>query len=765
MIQSFLTDPPRFAEAFGAQRVKRSTWDHEFNLRRLGVSLGIKYKNKNSSLEGVMAEVKIENIQNIVPNYPQPKKMQIIMDADNFEKIDDDLFKIDIKYVVDDGKSNNLFVSRKKVGDKWTTVIEHKGMIGKKEANLKINLSSDRETFLTFTFTSNDLGNFKFDGKVKNINEATADIILSGQLYKVSGTWIEGKELKLSVKNPESNHLMHIFIKKEANKFQFTVKDSRKNDLMRIFIKNEEKDDTGMYKIDIGTDEIDVGIDRVKIKIVQDSVVSKSSFDMSLMANNKTLGDLKSMVKVGDIGKALIFEGKFIEYRDTLASRESKVAFMWNFSDQKNITSKLEILPCPDFGIKDLVMIATGNFQVTDTNGSDISFHSALNIIIMRNKEEMIKYNYTIGLNEIGTTDIQLDFKHQLKLSSNSMIYPIICSYGCWNDLEYKASHRTDKINIFKKIENSVLKIDDKDVFNMHYNTKNNPMELIIKAPTVLPKFLSSGRSSIEFKADYKPGKKHLKKLSISSNTNLFSSIIIERLSQNHITLLATFPDGKVLTTTFKSMFLTKKQNNINITLKGADERNLVVANFDFDLNRTRAPDPKVDTQESDKRSGDFNTGHNGITIRNLEKLAEAMLKPRKYYYDLVLNINVKGNIMRFGDYKVIRQITAKSERKTGHPENTIFKTILKLWKSIVLLEFSSMGESTFENAPWPNPIKTDIEIYFDPAFKKYNVKIMKNAGGVDWGMTLSPNGEVQIYPSVTHLADLAFIGASEEDQ
>ena len=744
-----MTDPS-LAEAFGAQRVKRSTWDHAFNLRRLGVSLGIKFKNKNSPLEGVKAEVKIENIQNILPNYPQPKEMQIIIVADNFEKINDDLFEIDIKYVVDDGKSNNLIISRKKFGDKWTTVIEHRGMIGKKD--LKINLSSDRETFLTFTFTSNDLGNFKFDGKVKNINEATADIILSGQLYKVSGTWIEGKELKLSVKNPESNHLMHIFIKKEANKFQFTVKDSRKNDLMRIFIKNEEKDDTGMYKIDIGTDEIDVGIDRVKIKIVQDYVISATSFDMSLMANNKTLGDLKLMAK--NNGGTFILVGNFVEYRNTQDSRESKVAFMLNKSGL-NIKSKLEILPCPEFGIKDLVvtLIVTNDSIVSDTDGSLVSFQRALNVIILRNKEEMLKYNFTFGMNQIETTDIQLNFKHQLKLNSNSMITPIICSYGCWNDLEYTQSIRTDKINPFKKIENSALKLDGKDVFNMYYDTKNNPMELIIKAPTVFPKILSSGKSSIEFKADYKPGQK----LSITSNTNLFSYIIIERLSSNHITLLATFPDGKVLTTTFKSKFLTKKQNNINITLKGADERNLIVANFDFDLDRTRAPDPKVDTQESDE------TGHNGITIRD-QKIRDAVAmfdflpRPRKYYYDLVLNINVKGNTLQFGDYKVIRHFAAKFEKNT-------MVHVTSIWKAFFLHEFSSKGESTFENAPWPNPIKTDIEIDFYPEFKQYNVKIMKNAGGVDWGMTLSPDGEVQIYPSVAQLADLAFVGATEEDQ
>merc|ERR1712243_176788 len=101
---------------------------------------------------------------------------------------------------------------------------------------------------------------------------------------------------------------------------------------------------------------------------------------------------------------------------------------------------------------------------------------------------------------------------------------------------------------------------------------------------------------------------------------------------------------------------------------------------------------------------------------------------------DLILdgterNLKAKGNNKRFGDYKVDRRMTCSVGDKT--------------------LKFSSKGNSSFQNAPWPNPTQTDIELDMNYNTKKYFVKINKIAGGVAWGITLTPDGEVKVNPSV----------------
>jgi len=679
MFQSFLADPS-LAEAFGSQRVKRSTWDKEFNFKRLGVSGGIKYKDASNHMMGGKAEVTVENIQKLVPNYPQPKKMQISIDADNFEKTDDDLFKMNVKYVVDNGQSNNMIVSRKKVGNAWATHIEHRGRIMNKEGEFIVNLKSDRENFLTLELTSEALGNFKFDGKVKNNKQVNADIVLNGRLYKMSGTWNRGKDLKL------------------------TMKDLRNKDVMRIFFDHVENDKTDMFEIDVGT-ELVPGVKAAgfKIKAVRDYVNHKESFDMSLNMNDKTMADLKLKAKFGNHGKMFVLEGKLAESLNTQTPRESKVAFKW--SGGKNMKTKLEIVPCKQFGIKDLVVSVTRD---ADDKSRD------WNVIISRSNEEMIKYNLNVAP-RFGSEDYEMDVKSHFKLSSNSKLYPVFCTYGCWNERNLEATARVNKATPYKMVLHAVLKKDGENVLNFDFTTKSSPYQLIIKAPRLLPKILPSGKSSIEFKVDHNPGKK----LSITSNTNSLSSLVLERLPNNDIKVIlngeekitaglkqkdnmlvqsTTLPDGRALTTTLKWKTKNLKQNTVDLILEGT-ERNLK-ANFDWGLSETWG------------------------------------------YTDMFLNIDAKGNNKRLGDYKVERHIKCK---------------VGKTMTANRFLRFSSKGESSIQNAPWPNPIKTDIELDLNPDSNEYIVRIIKNAGGVDWGITLTPGGEVRVHPSVSGLVNLAF--------
>merc|ERR1711915_194838 len=56
----------------------------------------------------------------------------------------------------------------------------------------------------------------------------------------------------------------------------------------------------------------------------------------------------------------------------------------------------------------------------------------------------------------------------------------------------------------------------------------------------------------------------------------------------------------------------------------------------------------------------------------------------------LSLNLDAAGNNKRFGDYSLNRVMTASVGTGT--------------------LKFNGKGSSSFQNAPWPSPIQTDIE-------------------------------------------------------
>merc|ERR1711915_1162681 len=71
-------------------------------------------------------------------------------------------------------------------------------------------------------------------------------------------------------------------------------------------------------------------------------------------------------------------------------------------------------------------------------------------------------------------------------------------------------------------------------------------------------------------------------------------------------------------------------------------------------------------------------------------------------------------------------------------------------------LKFNGKGSSSFQNAPWPSPIQTDIELDLDYNKHEYYARINKVAAGVAWGITLQRDGEVVVNPSVMALIQTA---------
>jgi len=662
MIQSFLTEPG-FAQALGAQRVKRSTWDKEINLPNMGVSGGIKYKDPEFPIKGLKAELLIDNVQKLSPKMRQPMKMKLNVEADGGAKMDDGLFEAHVTYEINDSETGTLHISRAKNGNMWNGIVKMATSANAKYGHgFNIDLKSDHKTMITGKYECDEGKKFTIDMKWGSDNKIDADIHVRGKIFKVSGELIWGKKLHMTVKDNNGQKVLTYKVDRDAK------------------------------KTDIDLDAFVPGVGAVGAKVKVDKV--NHALNIILLMGGGPIVTVNAKSKYSAEKKKFGFVLSVTDNLSGGGERKSSVVFKW--SGGQNMKTKLTISPAKEFGVKDMVVTISRD---ADDKSRD------WNVVITRNKEELIHYNLNVAP-RVGSTDYELDVKSEFTLSENSKLYPMFCTYGCWTKRNLVASARLDKNKPYKMILSLVLKKDGADVMNIDVNTKNNPYEFIIKAPRLLPKILPSGRSSIEFKADHNPGKK----LAITSNTNSLPSLIFERLPNNDVKVIlngeekitgglamkgnqisqtSTLPDGRSLTTTLKWKTKDLKHNTVDLILEGT-ERNLK-ANIDWDLTN-----------------------------------------PSSMY----LNLDAKGNNKRFGDYKVDRHMTASVGDKS--------------------LKFSGKGNSSFQNAPWPNPIQTDIELDMDYKTKKYYVKINKIAGGVAWGITLTPDGEVQVNPSVLGLIQMA---------
>merc|ERR1712200_192025 len=123
----------------------------------------------------------------------------------------------------------------------------------------------------------------------------------------------------------------------------------------------------------------------------------------------------------------------------------------------------------------------------------------------------------------------------------------------------------------------------------------------------------------------------------------------------------------------------------------------------------------------SDKQISSTTSLPDGRSMTTTLKWATTDLKENTV--DLILD--AAGNNKRFGDYSLNRVMTASVGTGT--------------------LRFNGKGSSSFQNAPWPSPIQTDIELDLDYNKHEYYARINKVAAGVAWGITLQRDGEVVV--------------------
>merc|ERR1711914_22844 len=178
MIQSFLAEPETFASSWGMSRVKRSAYDKAFNFNAMGVAVGIDYKDPNNKLKGGKLDLNIDNLKRLVP-MAKSEKVKVSFNFDGGASTTDGLFEMTVDYELNhkNKEVGQFKIVRSKAGKEYHTVAE---LIPKSGAEkifsaFKIDLKSDRNTYVKGTYNSQRFGNYNITG-VRDSAEHTINV-------------------------------------------------------------------------------------------------------------------------------------------------------------------------------------------------------------------------------------------------------------------------------------------------------------------------------------------------------------------------------------------------------------------------------------------------------------------------------------------------------------------------------------------------------------------------------------------------------------
>jgi len=174
MVQGIFSDAEAYASSMGMARVKRSNWDKEFNLEKMGFNFRIKYQDPANRKMGGVAEVEFKDFRKFMKGVPV-KSAKFVVTADAAGKFGDGLFKVNIDYELgflfggqDSGK---VHYERKMDGDFYAANFE---FMSNSENNpdrpptVQVDLKSDYKTKAT--------GRFFFDDHKSEPKESTWEI-------------------------------------------------------------------------------------------------------------------------------------------------------------------------------------------------------------------------------------------------------------------------------------------------------------------------------------------------------------------------------------------------------------------------------------------------------------------------------------------------------------------------------------------------------------------------------------------------------------
>merc|ERR1712198_475388 len=552
MIQSFLAEPETFASSWGMSRVKRSAYDKAFNFNAMGVAVGIDYKDPNNKLKGGKLDLTIDNLKRLVP-MAKSEKVKVSFNFDGGASTTDGLFEMTVDYE-----------------------LNHKSGAEKIFSAFKIDLKSDRNTYVKGTYNSQRFGNYNIDVERIPGKQMITTITGMGHVYKITGV------------RDSAEHTINVKVDKDGAKLATAVLDADYSATLYGF------------KADLTY----VGTGNVKIDLNGPPDFSNINFEVKL--NDKTVLATKTRTKITkDQVKA---EMRYVGMGHI---KEGKVKFAIN----KKGSFMFQYLPKEGLDLKINVDRAV-NGDVTTWKG-----------LATRNNEEYLKYDNKITRKATAAA-YTIDAESKFHVSAKSKLHPVFCKYGCFNDRTMDAKIYVDKAKPHKFSVDVHLKKDNEEVLTIEMNTRNSPYVFKIFAPRILPKILPTKRESIEFSADHKPGQY----IKVTSNTNAISSFSVEKTGNgeerkitlngkelvrgsasrgnNEISNTIKLPDGKHLTSTVKWRDDDMQCNKVEVILKGSERK--LDAFMEWDVKNPAAMTFKLDADGENKRWGKYELRREG---------------------------------------------------------------------------------------------------------------------------------------------------------
>merc|ERR1712180_537820 len=329
----------------------------------------------------------------------------------------------------------------------------------------------------------------------------------------------------------------------------------------------------GTYSSDQGTYSINIDANGLKYKIDLDMDDNGASVDLKaninlggagsynielngkkdmtagglkILLNGRNFASAKLMGKVDAANQSFKYEVRY----SSVGIGEGKIRLSLKGGDKKEL--KFQYLPKNGLDLK---------IQFERELHSDQSRHIVAQCT--RGGENYWLYKNDI-IPTVSASSYEVKVDSEFDLSEKSALYPIFCKYGCFKTRSMSAKLFVERATPYKFSLDVELKKDAQSVLTMEINSRNNPYIFKVNAPRILPKILPTGRQSIEFEADHKPGQY----LKIKSNTNILKSFKIERMDGD---MRRVELNGKELV---KAGF-TKGDNSISQTTTLPDGRSL----------------------------------------------------------------------------------------------------------------------------------------------------------------------------------------------
>jgi len=589
MVQSFLTAPEQFADVLGMTRVKRSTYDREFNIAALGAHVGIKYADPANRLRGGSADITIDNLKKLVAR-ARSSKVVLKVKFDGGVSPSDALFSMSVNYeLTHDGlvEVGSFSVNRQMAGkDMWATQIE----------SVKTSAKNAKDIIPGFSMS------MKSDYK----KTATGVVTCSqGKKWSINVQRVPGKKIHAVIKGDKKTYTVDAVLDKAGKNIDVTIDANGKT------VKaNGKLTDTGlaweaMLVAKYGNADYTVELTGAKdykkagffVKMGQNTLASlKLGGDMTAKKEGDKIVEIKNMKYLASV---TLMGGETWELK-------------YGMKNGAKQTHKLTI----DGKSMDKIL-ASYTRQLKPNYGRDIEF------VLTKGGEQYIKYHNEFTPSQTPKHWI-IDVQSQFDISKKSKTYEFFCKYGCFTTRSMKSHVKILKAEPYRILVDLSLEKDGQNVLQLDVNTVKSPYKLSLKAPRLLPKILPTGRKSIEFTADHQPGH-HLK---IDSNTDAIKSFYVEKQANgmrkvslngkqlvkgdfkqgdNSITQTTVLPDGNKVTTTISwagDRTGDMKANDVDIKVT-ANNRHMT-SKLRWDVTNLAAMTMFVDIEGSNPRLGAY---------------------------------------------------------------------------------------------------------------------------------------------------------------